>query len=126
MSQMANTVFRDDHGVGNCAHSWINWIAATCIFPLHDVLCSLSLGLHRSILFTLAKQSRNLGAYKLARYAYDKLQVRSTAQSVLLRIDKLPYLCLFASRRFVFLPTCKMQLILEASLSDPNLSKTKM
>lgn len=27
-----------------------------------------------SILFTLSKQSRNLGAYKLARYAYDKLQ----------------------------------------------------
>ncbi len=29
----------------------------------------------RSTLFTLAKQSRQLGAYKLARYAYDKLQV---------------------------------------------------
>ena len=29
----------------------------------------------RFTLFTLAKQGKQLGAYKLARYAYDKLQV---------------------------------------------------
>jgi hypothetical protein len=32
--------------------------------------------------FTLAKQSRELGAYKLARYAYDKLQVMHTTTVV--------------------------------------------
>lgn len=30
----------------------------------------------RFTFFTMAKQSKQLGAYKLARYAYDKLQVR--------------------------------------------------
>lgn len=29
---------------------------------------------HRKTLFTLAKQSKALGAYKLARHAYDRLQ----------------------------------------------------
>ena len=29
-----------------------------------------------AILFTLAKQSRQLGAFKLARHAFDKIQVR--------------------------------------------------
>ena len=34
-----------------------------------------SLNLSSATLFTLAKQGRHLGAYKMARYAYDKLQV---------------------------------------------------
>ena len=34
----------------------------------------LNLVIGRNTLFTLAKQSKALGAYKLARHAYDKLQ----------------------------------------------------
>lgn len=34
----------------------------------------LNLVICRNTLFTLAKQSKALGAYKLARHAYDKLQ----------------------------------------------------
>lgn len=35
---------------------------------------ALNLIIGRNTLFTLAKQSKALGAYKLARHAYDKLQ----------------------------------------------------
>ena len=38
---------------------------------------SSTLTLISSTLFALAKQSKNLGAYKMARTAYDKLQVSS-------------------------------------------------
>lgn len=38
-------------------------------------ILSLSLTFLSSTLFALAKQSKNLGAYKMARTAYDKLQV---------------------------------------------------
>lgn len=36
---------------------------------------SSTLTISSSTLFALAKQSKNLGAYKMARTAYDKLQV---------------------------------------------------
>lgn len=45
-------------------------------FLLHQTLTECPSGVSRvAILYALAKQSRNLGAYKMARHAYDKLQI---------------------------------------------------
>lgn len=45
-------------------------------FLLHQTLSECPSGVGRvAILYALAKQSRNLGAYKMARHAYDKLQM---------------------------------------------------
>jgi intraflagellar transport protein 122 len=44
-------------------------------FLLNGVRSSVPLGISKvAVLYSLAKQSRNLGAFKLARYAYDSLQ----------------------------------------------------
>lgn len=49
------------------AQGWIVWAPGHTPFVLN-------LANGRNTLFTLAKQSKALGAYKLARHAYDKLR----------------------------------------------------
>lgn len=53
-----------------------SWLLLYCSLQIECChVISLMLAI-RTTLFTLAKQSRQLGAYKLARFAYEKLQVR--------------------------------------------------
>ena len=61
-----------------CAHAWSftgvrgggSWNEVRMVY----IFISLTM-YFRSTLFTLAKQSKQLGAYKLARHAFDRLQV---------------------------------------------------
>ena len=59
-----------------CTHMIIHWCWRGSWNEVRMVYVFISLTMYfRSTLFTLAKQSKQLGAYKLARHAFDRLQV---------------------------------------------------